>query len=296
MNRAYAWPRAMAHAPRVARVVAVFALLSACGRDAGPSANADGSSTIALYDALSAGLRDCDERKDACIASAAGDAEKLAECDAAAASCQEKQARTSSEARDRLCADAEDCMRQHRCRGRGGRDDDAGVEEGGSCRPELQGCIRRRAPASQACVDDLFACLDKTGVRESNPQTQLDPAARDAIAACVEAAHGCIVDDMSRRRPNRGGAGGSRALPDSAAGRGSSRGHRAGDRAEPPSGRAGERADQPRGGEGAERPGRGDRAEAGEPAPAEPEAGSGSGRGGRRGSGRGAEAGAAGSD
>jgi len=185
---------------------AVAALFAACGQEAGadPAASAD---TVSAYAALSASVQACAEKKEACVTEAAGDATKLAACETAAESCLDKTQGAQADAKRRLCDDAEGCMRRHGRRG----DDDAGVDE--SSRPGMHDCVRRSAPPqSNACTQELFACLDKTGLKESNAQTQLDQATKDAILACVQTAHTCIMNDMSAPR-GRGPNGAAGAAP-----------------------------------------------------------------------------------
>lgn len=202
----------------IARGLAASALLSACGQEAASDTTASATeTTVSAYQALAASLQACSDKKADCEAAAAGDAAKLAACDAAAKGCEDRTKGASDNARDHLCKDAEACVKGHR----GSRDDDAGPGDG---RPDVHDCVGRHAPAAPGCLSDLFACLDKTGVRESNASTQLDAATRDAIVACVQAAHPCIVNDMSSRGGRPGGsrphgAAGGPGFPGASAGR-----------------------------------------------------------------------------
>ena len=133
------------------------ALFVACGQDAAagtePTASSD---TASAYAALSASVQACADKKDECVTAAAGDAAKLAECDAAAESCMNKTQGAQADAKRRLRDDAEGCMRRHGCRG----DDDAGVDE--RTRPDMHDCVGRSAPsASNECRKELFDCLDQ---------------------------------------------------------------------------------------------------------------------------------------
>ena len=179
------------------------ALFVACGQDAAAGTDETASSdTASAYAALSASVQGCADKKEECVTAAAGDAAKLAACDAAAESCMQKTQSAQSDAKRRLRDDAEGCMRRHGCRG----DDDAGVDE--RTRPDMHDCVGRSAPvASSECRKDLFDCLDKTGLKQSTAQTDLDQATKDAIVACVQTAHTCFVSDMGRGR-GPGGKGG----------------------------------------------------------------------------------------
>jgi hypothetical protein len=192
---------------------AVVALFSACGQDAGTDSSTASTDTASAYAALSASVQDCTDNKDECVTAAAGDATKLTACDAAAESCMQKTQGAQAECKRRLSADAQGCVKDHGRRG----DSDGGVDE--SSRPDVHSCVERHAPSgtAPACMKDLFACLDKTGLKQSNAQTMLDAAAKDAIVACVQTAHTCFVTEMaSHHRGGHGGAAGS--APHGAAG------------------------------------------------------------------------------
>jgi hypothetical protein len=178
---------------------AVAALFVACGQDAAGTDPTASTDTASAYAALSASVQACTDKKDDCVTAAAADATKLAACDAAAESCMQKTQGAQSDAKRRLRDDAEGCMRKHGCRG----DDDAGVDD--KTRPDMHECVGRNAPASNECRKDLFDCLDKTGLKQSTAQTDLDQATKDAIVACVQGAHTCFVSEMSSH--HRGGAG-----------------------------------------------------------------------------------------
>jgi hypothetical protein len=216
---------------RFACGAALAALLGACGQEASTTPSTDtasASDSASAYQALSASLKACDDKKEACITAAVADATKLAACDAAAVSCEDKTQAAASNAHKRLCDEAEDCVSKGRggrgpgrVRGNDGHDEDGGVGD------DVHTCIEHRAPSAPPCLKDLFTCLDATGLQQSSPQTQLDQAAKDAIVACVTTAHACIVDDMSSRRPGHsggvGGAGGRPSFPGVGVG---GRGHR----------------------------------------------------------------------
>lgn len=214
--------------------------LSACGQSATDNAgSASVTDTASAYLALSDKVERCEEAKDACVTAAAGDATALAACDAEAEKCIEETRAAQGEARRRLGDDAEGCVRE--CR-RNRSDSDGGVDEGGSM--DTRGCMgRRRAAVDSQCFDDLYACLDATGVLMSGDPSTIDDAAREAIKACVDTAHECSMSDMRARRGPRGRGRGDRG---SAAG-------------EPA------RTEGDRDGRGQ---GRGPRAEAGAPSPA----------------------------
>ncbi|MEY4577899.1 MAG: hypothetical protein RL701_2602 [Pseudomonadota bacterium] len=203
---------------RFACGAALAALLGACGQEASTTPSTDtasASDSASAYQALSASLKACDDKKEACITAAVADATKLAACDAAAVSCEDKTQAAASNAHKRLCDEAEDCV----SKGRGGRGPGRGRgnDEDGGVGDDVHTCIEHRAPSAPPCLKDLFTCLDATGLQQSSPQTQLDQAAKDAIVACVTTAHACIVDDMSSHRPGHsggfGGAGGRPSFP-----------------------------------------------------------------------------------
>ena len=192
------------NAGMMARGAVAAALFVACGQDAaGSDPSASASDTASAYAALSASVQACTDKKDECVTAAAGDATKLAACDAAAESCMQKTQGAQADAKRHLHDDAEGCMRQHGCRG----DDDAGVDE--KTRPDMHSCVERHAPsgASSECKKGLFDCLDKTGLKQSTAQTQLDQASKDAIVACVQTAHTCFMNDMSSHHRGGGGPG-----------------------------------------------------------------------------------------
>ena len=191
------------YATRMARSAAAVALFAACGQDAVSSDSGDAASA---YAALSASVQACTDQKDQCVAAANGDSTKVAACDAAAESCMKKTPGAQTEAKRRLGNDAESCMKQHPPRQAG-----AGTGAGGSDasgQPEMHKCVERHAPASPACMSDLFACLDKTDLKTATANTQLDQATKDAIVACVQTAHTCFMTDMASHRPSGRGAGG----------------------------------------------------------------------------------------
>ncbi|MET0388019.1 MAG: hypothetical protein ABW321_18750, partial [Polyangiales bacterium] len=155
------------------------ALLVACGQEAGsisntptsgstPTTTGGGATTTAAtaYAALSVSLDACEEKQAECVAAAAGDVTAIAACDTAAETCVGSTREMARNARDRLCDDAEGCVRDHGCRGRG-RDDDAGVSDGDadggaddeSCRGRRE-CVARNAPQIPECVETLWECLD----------------------------------------------------------------------------------------------------------------------------------------
>jgi hypothetical protein len=174
----------------IARGVFAAALLSACGQDSvsttTPSSSDDLSTT---YESLSRSLQACEDAQDACTTAAAGDATKTKACDDKAAACKEKTKPAEADARKHLCDAAEGCAR-----GRHDRDDDGGVSG-----DDMHHCMERHAPkSSPSCNKDLFACLDKAGIRESS--MQLSDAAKAAITACAETAHTCFMTDMEGRR------------------------------------------------------------------------------------------------
>ncbi|HET8935929.1 MAG TPA: hypothetical protein VFN67_20920 [Polyangiales bacterium] len=189
---------------------ALFALaVSACGQATTDGAQTSVTDTATAYEALSNKVKDCRDDQDACVTAAAGDATKVAECDAAAESCVEKTRDAQADARKHLRDDAEGCVRE--CRRHRG-DSDGGVDEGG--RMDTRGCMGRRAPIDSECMDAFFMCLDDTGVRMSGGAGDLDDATKEAIQKCVETAHTCMMSDMrtgrgpGRRGPGmRGGAG-----------------------------------------------------------------------------------------
>jgi hypothetical protein len=202
------------------------ALFAACGQDA---ATSDGTDAASAYAELSASVQACADKKDQCVADAAGDAAKVSACDTAAEACMQKTQGKQAEARRRLDDDAQGCMRQHGSKGAGGA---GGGTAAGS---EMHKCVERHAPSASACMPDLFACLDKTGLKMSTPGADLDQATKDAIVACVQTAHTCIMSDMASH-PHGGhvgagehaqaghhapGAGGHPAFPGAEAGHGS---------------------------------------------------------------------------
>lgn len=183
---------------------ALFALaVSACGQSADGAATTSVTDTATAYEALSNKVKDCKDDQDTCVTAAAGDATKVAACDAAAESCIEKTKAAQADARKRLRDDAEGCVRE--CRHHRG-DSDGGVDEGG--RMDTRGCMNRRAPIDSECMDDFFSCLDDTGVRMSGGAGDLDDATKEAIQKCVETAHTCMMSDMrTGRGPGRRGPG-----------------------------------------------------------------------------------------
>lgn len=189
---------------RLATHGALVALaVSACGQSTtdGGTQTSNVSDTASAYLALTESVQDCKDTQDACISAAAGDAAKVAECDAAAESCIEETRGAQADARRRLRDDAEGCVRE--CRKNRG-DSDGGVDEGGDM--NTRGCMGRRAPIDSECMDDFFTCLDATGVRQSGGSDQLDDATKAAVQACVETAHTCMMSDMrTGRGPRRGG-------------------------------------------------------------------------------------------
>jgi|GEM_PF-4163976 len=243
------------------RGVWVALALSACGQSA-----TDGASTVSVTDtasaylALSDKVEKCEEAKDACVTAAAGDTTAIATCEAEAESCIAETRSAQGDARRRLRDDSEGCVRECR-RNRG--DSDGGVDEDGPM--DTRGCMgRRRAAVDSQCFDDLFECLDATGILMSGGTTQIDDATREAINACVDGAHECSMSDMRGRRGPRGPGG---------------QGRRGGGAAGEPAGDAG--VDGDRDGRG---PGRGGpRAEAGAGADAGVDADDNGGGPGRRG-------------
>ena len=208
------------------RGVWVALVLSACGQSASDTApSASVADTASAYLALSDKVERCQEAKDACVAAAAGDAAAIAVCETEAEACIAETRAAQDDARRRLRDDAEGCVRE--CR-EGHSDADGGVDEGGPM--DTRGCMgRRRAAVDSACFDDLYACLDATGVLMNGSAMQIDDATREAITACVETAHGCSMTDMRGRRGPRGpgrqrdGAAGEPARAGDRAGRGSDR-------------------------------------------------------------------------
>lgn len=246
----------------LARGVFAAALLSACGQDSPASTTSSIDDLSSAYELLSRNLQACEDEQEACTTAAAGDAAKIAACDEKAAACMAKTKGAEANAKKRLCDEAEGCARGRG--GRGGRDDDGGPGDRRDC---MGGGRGPRGTGNSACMDQLFECLDKAGIRSSNPQ--LTDAEKAAITACAETAHKCFMDDMAEgRRRGRGGR------PDGAAG------------ARPPRPEAGAAAPKA----GSDGRGRGDRNEAGS---------DGRGRGDEAGSdgrGRGAKAGEGGRD
>lgn len=180
--------------------------MSACGQSGDAASTSASSDTASAYAALSTSLDTCQAEQDACVTSAAGDAALIAECDAAAESCVDATKGMQDRARMGLRRDAEDCVRT--CRRH--RDDaDGGVDEG--ARPGASGdaestrnCMSRHVPtANTECRDTFFTCLDETGVRDSGSAMELDPATRDAVAACVDSAHSCMLGQMMGRHGSR---------------------------------------------------------------------------------------------
>jgi hypothetical protein len=191
------------HGIRAAQGAMLAALFCACGGSDSASSGSTvaTSDTASAYEALSASLAACADDKDACVTAAAGDASKLAACDTEEAGCKKKTEAASNNVRQRFCDDAEGCVRGRHC-----DDEDAGTHM--SCGPQVHECIQGRAPSGNAdCMRTLFTCLDDTGIRESNAQTQLDDKTREAIVACVQTAHECIVDEMASARQHGGGRG-----------------------------------------------------------------------------------------
>lgn len=205
------------------RGVWVALALSACGQSTTDgAATTTVTDTASAYLALSEKVERCEEAKDACVTAAAGDTAAIAACEAEAESCLAQTNAAQGEARRRLRDDAEGCVRE--CRGNRG-DSDGGVDEDGPM--DTRGCMgRRRAAVDSQCFDDLFACLDATGILMSGGTGQIDDATREAITACVETAHTCAMSDMrSRRGPRSGGrnGGGAAGEPSGDAGAGADR-------------------------------------------------------------------------
>jgi hypothetical protein len=183
------------------RGVWVALALSACGQSAADTTGtASVTDTASAYLALSDKVERCEEAKDACVTAAAGDTTAIATCEAEAESCIAETRSAQGDARRRLRDDSEGCVRECR-RNRG--DSDGGVDEDGPM--DTRGCMgRRRAAVDSQCFDDLFECLDATGILMSGGTTQIDDATREAINACVDGAHECSMSDMRDRRGPRG--------------------------------------------------------------------------------------------
>jgi len=175
----------------LARGVFAAALLSACGQDSVSTATPSSSDDLSsAYESLSRSLQACEDAQDACTTAAAGDAAKTKVCDDQAAACKEKTKPAEADARKHLCDAAKGCARGH-------HDDDGGVRGPGG---DMHHCMEQHGPksGSPSCMKDLFTCLDKAGIRESN--MQLSDAAKAAITACAETAHTCFMTDMEDRR------------------------------------------------------------------------------------------------
>jgi hypothetical protein len=162
------------------------ALFTACGADAPTSSTGTSADAVLAYEALSAKLQACQDEADTCTAAAAGDATQLAACTAAQTACTDKLKGDEQHARGDLRNAAAGCFRD-------GEDDDAGPQ--GACGRRHHACLEQRTPRDSQCLETLFTCL----MTKAGPGAQQDAG----LNACVDAAHTCVMSNMSAR--GRGG-------------------------------------------------------------------------------------------
>jgi uncharacterized membrane protein YgcG len=180
-------------AARFAPALLGVALFSACGTDAPTSSTGTGGDAVLAYEALSAKLQACQDDADACTTAAAGDATKLAACTAAETACKDKLKADEQQARGSLRGAAAGCFND-------GDDDDAGPQ--GACGRRRHACLQQRTPHNSECLESLFTCLET----KAGPGAQQDAA----LNACVDAAHTCVMSNMSSARGRGGPSGGGK--------------------------------------------------------------------------------------
>jgi hypothetical protein len=184
------------HYARLASGMLTAAMFMACGSEptTATTPTASNDDAAAAYAALSASLQDCQDAQDTCETAAAGDATKLAACDADAKTCTAGTKDKADHAHSCLRNAAEGCFKGSH------HDDDGGVR--GHNGPGMRGCFGGRAPAVPACVDALFTCLENV-------------ADQTAVDACVETAHTCLMAQAQSHSGDHGhgSAGGAPSFP-----------------------------------------------------------------------------------
>jgi len=182
------------HYARLASGMLTAAMFMACGSEptTATTPTASNDDAAAAYAALSASLQECQDTQDTCETAAAGDATKLAACDADAKTCTAGTKDKADHAHSCLRNAAEGCFKGSH------HDDDGGVR--GHNGSGMRGCFGGRAPAVPACVDALFTCLEKV-------------ADQAAVDACVETAHTCLMAQAPSHTGDHGHASAGAGAP-----------------------------------------------------------------------------------